>query len=213
MNNQKASDEIELKILNEFTKEPVISQRAVADRIGIALGLVNSYIKHLAKKGYLNISNISKNNYKYLLTPKGISEKTRLTYQLLRDYNIIFKEARRDYGRLFHALCDSGIRNIAFAGVDEVAEIAYLSLQEVDIKLVGVMDDKMAGKKFFKTLILPFSSSDQLDFDGIAITSYHRKNDIYKGLIDSGIAEEAIKSIYPISYRPISYRKAQVSWK
>lgn len=201
MNNNNSSDEISLKVLDELTKEPMITQRVLADRLGIALGLVNSYIRNLAAKGYLNVSSIPRNNYKYLLTTKGIAEKTRLTYHLLGAYNSIFKEARRDYRRLFHALYEDGIRNIVFAGVDEVAEIAYLSLQEIDIRLVGVMDDKGLGKKFFKTVIKPFSYAKELDFDGIAITSYHRKNDIYKSLIDSGISDETIKSIYPISCR------------
>lgn len=201
MNSYNSSDEISLKVLDELTKNPVTTQRALADRIGIALGLVNSYIRNLAAKGYLNVSSIPRNNYKYLLTSKGIAEKTRLTYHLLGAYNSIFKEARRDYRKLFHALYEDGIRNIVFAGVDEVAEIAYLSLQEIDIKLIGVMDDNGAGKKFFKTVIKPFSCAKELDFDGIAITSYHRKNEIYKRLIDSGISDEMIKSIYSISYR------------
>lgn len=202
MNNHRTTknDHKVLLLLEEFSKGLPLTQRDLSRKLGIALGLINSYIKNLIAKGYLRVSNIPKNSYNYLLTPKGMAEKTRLTYHLLQDYNRIFKEARRDFRQLFHALYEDGIRNVAFAGVDDVAEIAYLSLQEVDIEFVGAMDDDRAGKNFFKTVIIPFSDSEKLDFDYIIITSYHRKNEIYKRLIDSGVSDGTIKSIYPISY-------------
>ncbi|MCG2814110.1 MAG: winged helix-turn-helix domain-containing protein, partial [Thermodesulfovibrionales bacterium] len=57
MNNHPHED-ISLKLLDELTKEPVITQRALADRLGIALGLVNAYVKRLYNKGLIKVKNL-----------------------------------------------------------------------------------------------------------------------------------------------------------
>jgi len=130
-----------LLLLDEISKGEDLSQRDLSKKLNIALGLVNSYIKNLISKGYIKIKNIPSRRYTYYLTPKGFAEKSRLTYDLLHDYTRIFREARRDFRGLFSELIDSGIKDVVFAGVDEVSEIAYLSYQKDDIALVGVFDD------------------------------------------------------------------------
>lgn len=188
-----------LLLLDEISKGESLSQRDLSKRLNVALGLVNSYIKNLVAKGYLRVSNISKNNCKYLLTPKGMSEKTRLTYHLLQDYNRIFREARRNFGQLFQELADDGIKKVIFAGVDEVAEIAYLSLQEFDIELAGVVDDDRAGKVFFKYKIMPSEELRKLDTNYVILSSFLKREEIYETLLDRGIMPEKIKSIFPIT--------------
>ena len=70
MNDQNNSEEISLRLLDEFTREPMVTQRALSGRLGIALGLVNAYVKRLYKKGYIKVKNLPRNRIKYIITPK-----------------------------------------------------------------------------------------------------------------------------------------------
>ncbi len=84
-----------LKILEEIEKDKDPSQRYLAGKLNISLGLVNSFIKRLAQKGLFKIKNIPKNRVKYILTPKGAAEKTRLTYQYIQYSFQFYKSARQ----------------------------------------------------------------------------------------------------------------------
>lgn len=187
-----------LLLLDEISKGESLSQRDLSKRLNIALGLVNSYLKNLVSKGYVTISQIPAKRYAYYLTPTGFAEKTRLTYHLLQDYTNIYRNARRDFRRLFDDLHKRGIREVSFAGVDEVTEIAYLSLQEADIGLSGVYDDDKKGKIFFKTAVVPLHDVTDTDGNILILTTYLKRAPVYRKLLDQGIAEDRIFSIYPL---------------
>ncbi len=187
-----------LLLLDELSKGQPVSQRDLSRKLGIALGLVNSYLKNLVAKGYVTISQIPAKRYAYYLTPKGFAEKTRLTYHLLQDYTNIYREARRGYRELFADLEGRGIRTVVFAGADEVAEIAYLSLQEVDIELAGVVDDDRIGTLFFREKVRPVSEFPEIGSGGIVITTYLRREAMFRSLLENGAAGAAVFSIYPM---------------
>jgi DNA-binding MarR family transcriptional regulator len=201
LNNKKPDNHDSYKsllLLDEISKGEDLSQRDLSKRLNIALGLVNSYIKNLISKGYITIKNIPSKRYTYYLTPKGFAEKSRLTYDLLYDYTRIFREARRDFRELFNALVDDGIKKVVFAGADEVAEIAYLSLQEVDIELAGIVDDAKSEKNFFKTTVKPLKDINGIVCDMVVLTTFLKRNDVYKKLIDNGVDPGRIRTIYQV---------------
>jgi DNA-binding MarR family transcriptional regulator len=199
MNNNKRTetdDQRSLKILNELADNDSLTQRDLSDRLGIALGLVNSYIKNLVKKGYLTVKAIPRKRYVYYLTPKGFTEKTRLTYNLLQDYTRIYRVARENLRRLFDDIYNDGARKVVFAGADEVAEIAYITLQESGIELSAVIDTDNEGKNFFGFNVQNMNVIRDVQYDSVIVTSYVRKDAIYKELIDNKIKEEDIKVIF-----------------
>ena len=189
-----------LQILTELSGNDSLTQRDLSSRLGIALGLVNSYIKNLAAKGYITIKSIPQKRYAYYLTPKGFAEKTRLTYHLLQDYTRIYRQARANFKQLFAELQSDGVKTVIFAGADEVAEIAFLTLQETDIELCGIVDEKMAGKKFLGRDISPLSEvrTGGFEYDCIVITSYMKRKQIYNKLLDFKTPEKDIKVIFTI---------------
>ncbi|MBC7189882.1 winged helix-turn-helix transcriptional regulator, partial [Candidatus Aerophobetes bacterium] len=88
MNKSSINDEISLRILEHIHESPSITQRDLASKLGIALGLTNSYIKRLYKKGYIKIKNLTGKRIIYMLTPKGFTEKARLTLNYMaRSFN------------------------------------------------------------------------------------------------------------------------------
>ncbi len=180
------------QLLNEIATDQPLSQRELSRRLGIALGLVNSYLKNLVAKGYVRIRSFPRNRYGYLLTPKGIAEKSRLAYQHLSHFTNLYRLARQDYLELFRALEISGARSVSFCGVDETAEIAYLSLGETRLSLADVMDDRLAGQVFFGMTISTLDAGLGKDSGCIVITSLRRQDEIGAELIKRGIDRNRI---------------------
>ena len=76
--NEEHDDRIVLSLLNSVD-DGAQSQRRIAEELGIALGLVNAYLKRCVKKGLVKVSQAPARRYAYYLTPQGFAEKSRLT--------------------------------------------------------------------------------------------------------------------------------------
>jgi DNA-binding MarR family transcriptional regulator len=188
-----------LKILDELSNNDSLTQRDLSSRLGIALGLVNSYIKNLVAKGYITVKLIPTKRYAYYLTPKGFTEKTRLTYDLLQDYTRIYREARKNLQGLFHDMQQNGKKRVIFAGVDEITDIAFITLQETTLELIAVADTEKTEKKFIGMTIHPFSAIKGKDYDSVVVTTYVKKDIVYQELLNIGVSKREIRSIFPLT--------------
>ena len=167
-----------LKILEKVANESTPSQRGLARDLNISLGLVNSFIKRLAKKGYFKIGHLPKNRIRYILTPRGVTEKSRLTYEYIRHSFEFYRETRQMLRDLYAELETQGVRRIVFYGAGDLAEIAYLSLQQSCIELVAVVDDGKAGNDFMEFTVFHTDRIESLWFDRILITSVNSTESI-----------------------------------
>uniref|UniRef100_A0A831XFY9 Winged helix-turn-helix transcriptional regulator n=1 Tax=Geobacter metallireducens TaxID=28232 RepID=A0A831XFY9_GEOME len=174
-------------LLSEIAGEEPLSQRELSRRLGIAVGLVNSYLKNLVAKGYVRVKNFPRNRYAYLLTPTGLAEKSRLAYQHLSYFTNLYTVARQDYLALFQSLKAEGVTQVVFCGVDEVAEIAYLSLREAGLELTAVMDDEAAGREFFGRPIVSLREGIAAGNVSIVITSLKRREKLREQLESVGV--------------------------
>jgi DNA-binding MarR family transcriptional regulator len=184
-----------LKILEKVENKRPPSQRDIAKELNISLGLVNSFIKRLAKKGYFKITAIPRNRIKYILTPKGAAEKTRLTYLYIQHSYKFYKEARQKLRDLFADLESQGVQRIVFYGASDLAEVAYLSLQETLIELVAVVDDLKQGKKIVGQIIKAPSQLESLEFDKILITAVNSRELYVNNLSARAIPQDKIVQI------------------
>jgi DNA-binding MarR family transcriptional regulator len=181
-----------LKLLEAIDSAAPPTQRELARDLNISLGLVNAFIKRLAKKGYFKITTIPKKRAKYLLTPKGALEKSRLTYEYIRYSVGFYREIREMLVTLFGRLEKEGVEKIALYGCGEVAELAQLFLQNTSIKLGGVFDQKPKGRKFFGHRV---KSCEQLADDGYEYVLLTQTDDIqthFDRLVDLGLKPECI---------------------
>jgi DNA-binding MarR family transcriptional regulator len=160
-----------LHLLEEIEKNHSPSQRQLARHLDISLGLVNSFIKRLAHKGYFKVTHIPKNRVRYILTPKGAAEKSRLTYEYIKLSYVFFKDARRKMQKLLKDLESQGVKRVIFFGATELAEIAYLALQYTNIELAAVLDDLNVGKRFFDHMVQATGLLDSAVFDRILLTT------------------------------------------
>jgi DNA-binding MarR family transcriptional regulator len=184
-----------LKILEKVDNGVVPSQRDLASDLNISLGLVNSFIKRLVKKGYFKARHIPKNRMRYFLTPKGASEKTRLTYEYIQHSYNFYKEARQKLRNLYKELESQNVSEIVLYGASDLSEIAYLSLQETNIKLVAVIDDEKIGKRFLRHVVEHPDRLVSLTFDRILITSLNSTDEIYQKIADLGLPLESVVQI------------------
>jgi DNA-binding MarR family transcriptional regulator len=181
-----------LKILEEIDNDHSPSQRDLAKRLNVSLGLVNSFVKRLTQKGYFKITTIPKNRVRYIMTPKGIAEKTRLTYEYIHYSIQFYRKARQNLREIFKDLESQHIRRIAFFGASDLAEIAYISLQETSIKLVAVIDDQKAGDKFLGVHILATEAVKSLSFDRILISVIGTNDDVIQKITAEGVSRNKI---------------------
>ncbi len=160
-----------LKILEELDSNKSPSQRYLSKKLNISLGLVNSFLKRLAQKGYFKITTIPRNRVKYILTPKGALEKTRLTYDYVRYSFEYYRDAKYKLKFWFNNLESENVRSIVFYGISDLTEIAYITLQETPIRLKAVVEDHSRKKEFMGFKIQPIDRLRTIAFDIILITS------------------------------------------
>lgn len=181
-----------LKILEEIDQDQPPSQRDLAIKLNISLGLVNSFIKRLVSKGYFKATTIPSNRVRYMMTPKGVAEKTRLTYEYIRFSFRFYKEARQKMKSLFAGFEAQGVQTVAFYGAGELAEIAYLSMQETGLALIAVFDEKRAGRRFVSLDVESIQALNSYHFDKIFITVQEDLHWVIGNLRDSGVTTEKI---------------------
>lgn len=177
-----------LRILEAFEQDPSQTQRDLAQRLKISLGMVNALTKRLAEKRYLKITNMPKNRMQYLLTPKGMVEKTQLTYQFVLHSMQYYRDARSRLQGIFRDLAAKQKERIFLFGISELAEICYITLQETDIVLAGVIDDDRAGEQFLGHQIESMTILENINStDAIIITDIDKSNKAMNLLLAYGI--------------------------
>lgn len=180
----------DLLLLSEVERDPNLTQRSLSIRLGVALGLTNLYLKRLARKGCIKITTIPRNRIRYLLTPQGIAEKTRLTYQYM-DFSLSYYRDIRI--RLREMLTPDGVRGQRFViyGTSELAELAYLSLRELDVHCVGFIDGTPRESFLSYPVALP-RDIGQWDFDRVLIADLEQVAACEMRLIECGVPPEKV---------------------
>ena len=139
--------EVVLGLLTAIERDNNVTQRSLARQTDIALGLTNAYIKRLIRKGFIKVQQVPLNRYSYYLTPKGFTEKARLTTEYLSLSLTFFRQARRECTELFEFCDRRGWRRIALAGSGDMAEIATLCHKE-GAAAVAIVERGRAGEVF-----------------------------------------------------------------
>ncbi|MEO0369306.1 MAG: winged helix-turn-helix transcriptional regulator, partial [Pseudomonadota bacterium] len=164
-----------------------ISQRHLAEHMGIALGLANAYLKRCAKKGWIKINTAPANRYLYYLTPTGFAEKAKLTAEFLSTSLTLFREARADYQSLFAYCREQQIEEVSFFGQSDLTEIAYLRSMEAGIKVknIGCDDGSQPG-----LLDLAITTNKQ-DLSSVVVVTLLENDDAgFQALRDFAAANE-----------------------
>ena len=180
-----------LRFLEELEKNPVISQRELSHRFNIALGVTNACLKKMVQKGWIRIQGLNRRKIGYYLTPMGFAEKTKLTFHLISYTAQHYSELKKRIGQKFLEMEREGLERIVFYGVSDEMEVAYITLQGVDLKLVGIVEDgeKIKSKMIFGYEIEPVSRIQELKPEWVLITSLdeiEKKKERLRSLLPGG---------------------------
>ncbi len=146
--------EITLGVLDAVEENASVTQRSVAQDLGIALGLANAYLKRCIKKGLIKVQQMPPNRYAYYLTPKGLAEKSRLTTEYLTSSFTFFRRARTQMEELLDRCAAREWRRVALIGASELSEIAALCNTEHRLDLV-VVEPKTDRLRFAGLQVVP----------------------------------------------------------
>jgi DNA-binding Lrp family transcriptional regulator len=159
----------DLLLLSELERNATTSQRSLSLKLGVALGLTNLYIKRLARKGYIKVTTIPQNRIRYLLTPQGLAEKSRLTYQYMQYSITHYRDMRTRLRDALTVAIKEGVTRVVIYGTGELAEMAYLSLQELNLTLVGFVDDRRQDRFLSYPVCAP-NLVGGWEFDAVLLT-------------------------------------------
>jgi DNA-binding MarR family transcriptional regulator len=162
--------QIVLGLLESVERDGAQSQRKLASDLGIALGLVNAYLKRCVKKGLVKIGQAPARRYAYYLTPHGFAEKSRLTVEYLSSSFSFFRRAREDCSSVLKAARARGWNRIALIGVSDLAEIATICALEQGITIVAVIDAKARSDRFVGAPVIASIDAVPGGFDALLVT-------------------------------------------
>ena len=185
-----------LKMLEAIETDPARSQRDLARQLGVSLGLVNAFVKRLARKGYFKVSQVPRNRARYILTPRGALEKSRLTCEYIQFSYNFYREARHKVRRTLTTLARQGTRRIIFYGTGDVAEMAFLCLPEVSIRLQAVVcEDGHGPQKFLGLEVQRPEQVQWASVEKVLLTGSQPADRATEKLVGLGLARERIVSL------------------
>lgn len=173
---------ITLGLLSAIERGDHVTQRALANELGIALGLANSYLKRCVRKGLIRVDQAPPNRYSYHLTAHGVAEKARLTAEYLSGSFSFFRLARAQCVAELRRAIERGYRRMALVGVSELTEIAVLAQHEARIELVGILEPSMRPRMVAGLQVVP-DAAGLPKHDALLVTDIKRAQQVHERLV------------------------------
>ena len=187
MQNQNAEQtRILLGLLESVERNKAQSQRRLASDLGIALGLLNAYLKRCIRKGFVKMQRVPARRYAYYLTPLGLAEKSRLTIEYLSYSFDFFRQAKSDCIEILEMARGCGYSRVVLAGRSDVAEITIICALESDIDVIAVVDPAPERSKLAGVPVVTSFEDVPRPFDAVVVT------DVANGRMSYDRAVEAV---------------------
>lgn len=180
LENLNLADQATLKLLVALENGQQATQRGLAVRIGVALGMTNYLVKRAIRKGLLKVDKIPAKRYAYYVTPKGFGEKSRLVAQYLSSSLTFFRQARGEYSSLFSQLKTQNHSQVVLFGISELAEIALLSAQQENVSVIAIIHPDSSVDTFSGVQVIgSLDFAVEQDIDAVVITTTDAPQDAY----------------------------------
>jgi len=124
----------QLQMLETLEANPEITQADLAAQVGVAVGTVNWYLKQWSQKGLLKVRQIGRWRWQYILTPKGISEKTRLAKKYLEHSMRVYRRTREDARSILQEILAVGYTQVILDTEGDLADIFALTCLEMGVE-------------------------------------------------------------------------------
>jgi DNA-binding MarR family transcriptional regulator len=182
---EKDSERLVLSLLTSVEANGARSQRRIAAELGVALGLVNAYLKRAIKKGLVKVGHAPARRYAYYLTPQGFSEKSRLTIKYLSSSFSLFRKAKEEYGRIFDRAQALGFERVVLAGKSDLCEIAILCAVDRPISILAVVDPDETMSRFIGVKVVRFYDEVREPVDAVVVTHLTQAKNSFDHAVDT----------------------------
>jgi DNA-binding MarR family transcriptional regulator len=184
----------ELSLLEAVEQDGHVTQRRLASKLDMALGLTNIYLKRLVRKGYIKCINLQSNRLLYLITPAGIAEKTRLTYEYMEYSMRLYRDIRQRFRHEMSRHVQARRSRIAIFGTGEAAELAYLCLRELGIDPVAIFDGDRGGE-FLGMPVRDVRDHSAVEYDLLVVATMSVPDDELAELRERGVDASRIVTL------------------
>jgi len=182
-----------LDTLLELKENPSVSQRSLAHKLNISLGLTNAILQNLIHRGWVKVQKMTGRKILYLITPQGITRATNLVYDRFRETQNYYQYTKELLTSYLTDLYNQGKRRAVIYGTNQLAEITYLSLLDSPLKLHSIITDDPASskKKFLGHEVLTLS--DFIEKYSQQLSEKSQKELVIISTINPGKLQQEIK--------------------
>lgn len=172
-----------------------MTQRTLSRELGLALGLTNLIVRQLVTKGWVRVCKVSRRRILYLVTPAGVAAKARLTRTYVRETISFYRDTRdtvqAQFARMSELTDISDGMPVVFYGAGDIAEIAYVCLQETPLELIGLIDPTFRKSFFGLPVFRPDALSGQhvggRPFARLIVTAVENEDEVSRELVERGV--------------------------
>ena len=187
----------EFELLTEVDGTPDVTQRQLARRVGMALGLTNVLLRNMAQKGYVRVSHASWKRRLYTLTPEGLSHRIRLMVGYIQRVLDHYRRVRQTLREQLEPLALNRESRIAVYGTGEFAELVYLGLRELGIEEIDFFDSKKADRhRFLGMPVRDVASLETEYYDRIVVASLGASDAFHECLRERGATPEQVVTFF-----------------
>ena len=181
----------EMRLLNEVESYPNVSQRELAGRLGIALGMTNLILHSLVQRGYIRMSKAGWKRWMYALTPEGFLRKVQLTLAYIHRFVDQYRKVRDTLRNELALEQLNAESRVAMYGAGEFAELVYLGLRDLGIEEIEVFEaDPDVGAKFLGMRVQDINNFQETRFDRVVIAVLGETEQQYAQLTNVGAPKE-----------------------
>jgi DNA-binding MarR family transcriptional regulator len=178
---------LQLTLLEALSEDGQTTQRGLSRRFGIALGLTNLYLKRLVRKGYVKCVNGKPNRLVYLVTPSGLAEKTRLTYEFMEYSLRLYREARTRVRTVLEPIVRDRALRVAIYGAGEGPQLAYMCLKELGIAPIALFMEETTAVRMFDLPVHHIDDHASVGFDVLVVATFDNPVPVLAALQQRGI--------------------------
>ena len=191
----------ELRLLEEVDTSSDLSQRQLARKLGVALGVANLLVKQGAKKGYIRVTQLGWKRWAYFVTPKGVRRKLHLTLtyvdRFLQHYERVRNMLREDIA----SLPLNRESRVAIVGASEIAELAFLALKDIGVDEIEVFDRAPGTSSFLGMRVQELGSIDPSSFAKVVIVNSNHDSSPIEELRRLGVSDSQLVELLSLGRR------------
>ena len=185
----------EMRLLEEVEASPELSQRNLAYRLRIALGLANLLVRNLVNKGYIRVTRIGWKRWVYILTPAGVARKAHLTLAYVNRFLDHYHRVRTLVREDLQSLTMNAESRIAIYGTTELAELLYLSLRDMGVSEIEVFDATERTDDFLGMRVRSLESIVPTDYVKVMVAYSEEVEARRQELCDRGVPASQIVTL------------------